>query len=94
MLVQWCVVELPDDEVPDEPLPDDELPEDELPEDELPEDELPDAESCAELVDAGLEELEVLAVAAEIPTPRLRAAALAAIPAASKGCFSFIVLSS
>jgi hypothetical protein len=83
MLVHGCAVELPDDELAD----------DEPVDEELPVDELPAADSCVD-VDAGVAELEVLAVAAEIPTPRLRAAALAAIPAASIGCFSFIMLSS
>jgi hypothetical protein len=75
MLVQWCVVELPDDELPE------------------------DAPELLELVAlvswAGVAgELEVLAVAAEIPRPRLSPIALAAMPAASQGCLSFIVFSS
>jgi len=88
MLVQWWGAAAPDAELPDGLVPDDELPgvfAGDLAVDPLEVDVLVVWAAAGEVV-----VVPVLAVAAEIPRPRLSPAALAAIPPASRRCLSFM----
>jgi hypothetical protein len=88
--VQVWLLDGVDDPVEEDPVEEDPVEEDPVEEDPVEDDPVVAVVSMARVVDG----LVVLAVAAETPRPRPRPRVVAAIPAATAGRFSFIVLSS